>query len=126
MKEIYATVKASWRIVFAVGLFLPSTSAITNDGGSILETRYVKVDIEVSKVVGGEPAMLLSYLKMRHKTLRVDDHGYFFMDAKYVERGIGFNRNKFHQCRRRLVEAGYLEFIGGGNQNTKPRYKVLK
>lgn len=90
-----------------------------------MRVKYLKVDSELAERVGWDSAALYAFLRMRHSTLRRDDRGYFLMDAKYVERGIGMPRGLFRSCRDRLVREGLILYEYGANHNQKPRYKLL-
>lgn len=91
-----------------------------------MSPEYLKVERKVVEDVGLDAAYLFAFLKLEHRSLRRGSDGYVWMEASYVERGIGYERNKFHYCRKKLVDAGLIDYISGNNQNAKPRYKVLK
>lgn len=90
-----------------------------------MRVKYLKVDSELAERVGWDSAALYAFLRMRHSTLRRDDRGYFLMDAKYVERGIGMDRFRFMRCRNKLAREGLILCEYGANQNNKSRYKLL-
>lgn len=90
-----------------------------------MEYNYLKVSFEVKRRLGGDAAFTLAYLDFISKKLKRDDQGYFCLDASFAARGLAINGKKFRRDRDKLVEAGYIEYIPGANQNVKPRYKLL-
>ena len=84
------------------------------------------VSFDAYREVGSDAAILLAYLAYISRRLPADVTGHFSLDSKYVSNGLGMKNTTFKNCRRRLVEKGYLDYVPGNNQNAKPRYKVLK
>ena len=89
-----------------------------------MEVKFLKIDIELMARYGVDVAVFYAYLKFVGRKIRKDKNGYFCFDAKYSSRGLGWDRNKFHHVRRKAIKLELIDFIGGINQNTKPRYKL--
>ena len=90
-----------------------------------MEIKFLKVDIEMVLTYGVDVALFYAYLKFVGQKIRKDKNGYFCFDANYVCRGLGWGRGKFRYVRASAVEAHLIDYIGGSNQNEKPRYKVI-
>lgn len=87
---------------------------------------YLKVSFEARMKVGGDAAFLLAYLNYVSRRTPRDERGYFSLDSTFAIRGVGIPKRSFIRYREALVQAGYISYIPGDNQNIKPRYKVLK
>ena len=89
-----------------------------------MEVKFLKVDMDILREFGAETAIFYAYLVFIGRKLKKDDHGYFCFDAKYACRGLGWDRGKFRYARDLVVKANLIEYIGGSNQNQKPRYRI--
>lgn len=89
-----------------------------------MEVKFLKVDVEMASKHGADVALFYAYLKFVGRKIRKDEHGYFCFDAKYACRGLGWDRGKFRYARDLVVKANLIEYIGGSNQNQKPRYRI--
>ncbi len=89
-----------------------------------MEVKFLKVDLDILRKYGTDVAILYAYFIFIERKLVKDDHGYFCFDANYVYRGLGWDRGKFKHVRSVVVEANLIDYIGGANQNQKPRYKI--
>lgn len=90
-----------------------------------MEFEFLKVSLDIVREHGTDVALFYSYLKFVNKKIQKDDHGYFRLDANYIFRGLGWERGKFRHIRDLAVKAHLIDYIGGSNQNEKPRYKII-
>ena len=89
-----------------------------------MELKFLKVEFEHIVRYGTDVAVFVAYLKFVERNRPKDDYGYFCFDAKYSSKGLLWDRNKLHYVRRKAVQLDLIDYIGGMNQNAKPRYKL--
>lgn len=82
------------------------------------------VRIDVCRELGCDAAILLAYLGFVSRVRPKDAAGFFTLDSSFASKALGIDRWKLKRDREKLVNHGLIEYVGGANQNVKPRYKV--
>jgi len=86
---------------------------------------YIRTYGGIIQDLGVGPAVLYGFLEFLSKRFKKDDRGYFCVFNTFIKEQLGIGRDKLKNYRNALVEAGYIDYIQGINQNAKSRYKII-